>query len=489
MARVPWRGLGRVAVLAGLLLGALAFPAASSAETTSTAGSAARLQGVVDGLASTAFVGQGLTGLSQAFLVPGAALTVLPRGGRARTYVAGQANVATGAGMRRRLTQPVGSGTKPFTAVLVLRLAERGRIRIDQRLPAVAAAHRRDGGRLAALVRQFFSRLRRVTVRGLLNMNSGLADYDDAPAFVRDFARRPRATRRLSRLARYGLARRPLFAPGARRRTYYSNTNYALLGMVVEAVTGRTYRQQLRRLFRRAGMRSSSYSYRVGGGASVRGYMHPVPAGPGVPSTVSAYASAFATAPTLTRRVTPAAVAVVSSNPLAEGPTVPVTPAGPADRRRYGGPSDVAWQDVTRAYNLQGLAAAAGGAVSNTRDLARFWRALFRGRLLRPRTRRLLRRSVPAPPNARGVRNYFALGVQRQDVARGVLWRGSPRLRIWMKLGDVFGYTSAAYYVQGPPALDGLVVTNTTNLFPSPVGDLGVLKATLRALLGRPAAG
>jgi hypothetical protein len=127
--------------------------------------------------------------------------------------------------------------------------------------------------------------------------------------------------------------------------------------------------------------------------------------------------------------------------------------------------------------------------VSNTRDLARFWRALFRGRLLRPRTRRLLRRSVPAPPNARGVRNYFALGVQRQDVARGVLWRGSPRLRIWMKLGDVFGYTSAAYYVQGPPALDGLVVTNTTNLFPRPVGDLGVLKATLRALLDRPAAG
>jgi hypothetical protein len=51
-----------------------------------------------------------------------------------------------------------------------------------------------------------------------------------------------------------------------------------------------------------------------------------------------------------------------------------------------------------------------------------------------------------------------------------------------MHLGDVWGYTSASYYVEGPPALDGLVVTNTTNLLPSPVGDLGVLAGTLRAL-------
>jgi hypothetical protein len=51
-----------------------------------------------------------------------------------------------------------------------------------------------------------------------------------------------------------------------------------------------------------------------------------------------------------------------------------------------------------------------------------------------------------------------------------------------MKLGDIFGYTSASYYVEGPATFDGLVVTNTTNLFPDPVGDLGALAATLRTL-------
>jgi hypothetical protein len=93
-----------------------------------------------------------------------------------------------------------------------------------------------------------------------------------------------------------------------------------------------------------------------------------------------------------------------------------------------------------------------------------------------------MRSSVPAPPNPAGVRNYFALGLQRQEVARNALFPGSPPLRIWMKLGDTFGYTSAAYYVEGARPYGGVVVTNTTNLFPSPVGDLGVLRATLQAL-------
>jgi hypothetical protein len=51
-----------------------------------------------------------------------------------------------------------------------------------------------------------------------------------------------------------------------------------------------------------------------------------------------------------------------------------------------------------------------------------------------------------------------------------------------MKLGDTFGYTSAAYYVEGARPYRRRRMTNTTNLFPSPVGDPGVLRATLQAL-------
>jgi CubicO group peptidase (beta-lactamase class C family) len=472
------RRLASLAVAAVLLAGIAAplIPAgAARAQDTSDPA----LQAVVDGLVEDAFVGAGLSGARQVFHVPGAVLTVDPPGAPARTFAAGIADLRGGTPLRPRRPQPVGSGTKPMTAVLVLRLVERGWVKLDEPLARAAARHARDGGRLARLTRRHRHRLRGMTIRRLLNMTSGLQDYMNSPRFARAFARAPRASRSMARLAAWGLAEPRLFRPGAPGRTYYSNTNYVLLGMLLEAVSGRSYQSQLRGLFRRAGMRSSSYPTGLLSAAVTRGYGPPLPGGR-LPSPLRQLRTAFAAAPRVTATRDPGRVWIVSANPLVEGPTVPLTLAGPADKARYGRAGRTTWQDVTRAYNLPAVASAAGGAVSTTEDLARFWDALFRGRLLRPQTLRQLRRSVPAPPNARGVRNYYGLGVQRQDVAAGAFWPGSPRLRIWMKLGDVFGYTSASYYLEGPAPYDELVVTNTTNLFPSPVGDLGVLRDTLR---------
>ena len=438
-----------------------------------------RLQTVADGLVSNVFVGVGLSGGQQAFHVPGTALTVdLPKSAP-RTYVAGRADLLSGRALRPDDPQPIGSGTKPMTALLVLELARRGLIGIDDRLTDLAAAHRRDGGRLARLVAAYRRRLEGITVRQLLSMSSGLRDYDDDPAFGRAFARSPRAPRSMAKLATFGLARPRLFRPGTRGRTYYSNTNYVLAAMLVEAVTGHTFASRVRALFRRAGMRRSSYPLAVGPG-KVRGYQPPFAAG----QTVPAVLRPFLGLPELSLPVTPGAVLSVSTSPLASGPTVQLHPAPAEVRARYGGTREVSWQDVTDVYRPVAVGSAAGAAVSTSGDLARFWRLLFRGRLVDRTTVRLMRTSVPAPPNPPGVRNYFALGLQRQDVARGAFFSGSPALRIWMKLGDIFGYTSASYYVEGPRPYGGVVVTNVTNLFPSPVGDLGVLRDTLRALRG-----
>jgi CubicO group peptidase (beta-lactamase class C family) len=442
-----------------------------------------RLQAVVDGVTGDVFVGLGLDGKPQAFYVPGASLSVGLPGQATRTYEAGWANLRRRTPMRADQAQPIGSGTKPMTAALVLRLVTRGRLRLGDRLGAVAATHRRDGGRLAALARRFRLRLRGVTIRELLAMTSGLRDFDDDPAYVRAFARAPGDPLTLRRLATLGLARPRLFAPGASGHTYYSNTNYVLLAMVVHAITGRPYGVQLERLFRRAGMRHTTYPRRASStpaGGPVHGYAPPLHAGGS--GLLRNYWRAFAEAPSVRTRIVPEAVQAVSSNPLARGPTVAVGPASAGEQGRYGGPASVLRQDLTGAYSLLGAGASAGAIVSTSGDLARFWRALFSGRLLGERGLRLIRRSVPAPPNPLGVRNYYTLGLARQDVAAGAFWPGSPRLRIWMKLGDIWGYTSASYYVQGPPPYDGVVVTNTTNLFPSPVGDLGVLRETLRAL-------
>ena len=463
----------RRALAAGLALGAV-VPGSAGAATLDE-----RLQTVADGVVSNVFVGPGLFGADQAFYVPGTALTVDLPGRSPRTYVAGRADLRGGRMVRPNDPQPIGSGTKPMTALLVLQLVRRGLVDIDDRLTAVAAAHRRDGGRLARLVAAHRGRLRGITLRQLLNMSSGLRDYDDDPALGRAFARSPRRPRSMARLAAFGLARPRLFRPGARGRTYYSNTNYVLAGMVVEAVTGRSFVSRIRALFRRAGMRRTSYPLGVGVGR-VRGYQPPYPGGRKVPALVRP----FVELPRLSRSVSQKAVLAVGTSALASGPTVAVGPAPPEIQARYGGTREVNWQDVTDVYRPAAIGSAAGAAVSTSGDLARFWRLLFSGRLVDRATLRLMRSSVPAPPDPRGVRNYFALGLQRQDVARGAFFPRSPPLRIWMKLGDIFGYTSASYYVEGPRPYGGAVVTNVTNLFPSPVGDLGVLRDTLRALRG-----
>ena len=88
------------------------------------------LQAVADGLVSDVFVGAGLFEGQQAFYVPGTALTVDLPGRGPRTYVAGRADLAGGRVVRPDDAQPVGSGTKPMTALLVLELVRRGRIGI-----------------------------------------------------------------------------------------------------------------------------------------------------------------------------------------------------------------------------------------------------------------------------------------------------------------------------------------------------------------------
>ena len=448
---------------------ALAAPAAAGA-----ASDRERLQAVADGLTADAFVGANLLGAQQAFIVPGTALTLSRPGEPTLTVSSGVRDVASGTPMRAGLPQPIGSGTKPMTAVAVLRLVQRGRLSLDAPLSHVAARHRRDGGRLARLVGRLAARLRGVTVRQLLSMTSGLADYDESPAYGAAFRAHPYRDFSFARLATYGLELPPAFNPGAGHHTLYSNTNYVLAGMVAEAVGGRPFKAQIFELFHQAGMPNSSYGSPVA--KPVHGYQPAYPRGTKLPPILAA----LAPAPRLRLARTPAALLSARAPGAERGPTTTIAAATPGQRRRYGATASWPLQETGYSYRLLAVGGPAGGVMSSSEDLARFWRSLFSGRLLGPAAMRQLRAPVAAPPNPPGVTNFYGLGVQRQDVAAGVLWPGSPRLRLWYKLGDVFGYTSASYYVEGA-RFDGWVLINTTNLFPSPVGDLGVLRETLRS--------
>ncbi|KOT35845.1 peptidase [Streptomyces caelestis] len=149
--------------------------------------------------------------------VPGA----LAYDGR-RTRTAGVADLESGramAGSQGRFR--LASNTKAFTAAAVMRLVVDGRIRLDDRagtyVPQLAG--------------------RTVTVRQLLKQTSGLPEYSG----LVDWSR-PGTSEDYLALA---LKEEPLFEPGTDWN--YSNTNYLVLGMVIDRVSGTDFRTYVER--------------------------------------------------------------------------------------------------------------------------------------------------------------------------------------------------------------------------------------------------
>ncbi|MFJ7045290.1 serine hydrolase domain-containing protein [Streptomyces sp. NPDC101112] len=113
------------------------------------------------------------------------------------------------------------SNTKAFTATAVMRLVADGRIRLGDRV----------GAHLPQLAR------RDITVRQLLRQTSGLPEYTT----LVDWSR-PGTEEEYLALA---LAKEPVFPPGT--DWGYSNTNYLVLGMLIDKVSGTDYRTYVER--------------------------------------------------------------------------------------------------------------------------------------------------------------------------------------------------------------------------------------------------
>jgi D-alanyl-D-alanine carboxypeptidase len=165
---------------------------------------------------------------------PGAILHVRsPKLGR-WTGVAGLGRVTPAEPMRLRDRFRAASIVKPFVSVAVLQLAERGRLSLDARLPDVLPAS--VTGRIANAAD--------ITIRMLLGHRAGIPDWD-SPAVDEQVARNPAKVWRVSEFLDLAAAKPPVFAPGT--SFSYSNTDYTLLGMIIERITGHSWRREVTR--------------------------------------------------------------------------------------------------------------------------------------------------------------------------------------------------------------------------------------------------
>lgn len=145
----------------------------------------------------------------------------------------------------------IASGCKIFTSIEICRLVEEGRLTFDTRLSATLNVN-------------FPLFDRDITIHHLLTHTSGIPDYFDEET-MEDFSElwKERPMYRMEDLKDF----LPMFQndqmkfrPG--ERFHYNNAGYILLGLVIEELTGKRFRDYLKEeLFDRIGMNDSGYFF------------------------------------------------------------------------------------------------------------------------------------------------------------------------------------------------------------------------------------
>lgn len=116
----------------------------------------------------------------------------------------------------------IGSITKTMTATVILQLIDEGKLSFDDVIDTYVPGM--PNGDTA-------------TIKNLLEMQSGIPTYTlGTTSVVTKYSADPTAAFTAQELVDSVTKMKPMFAPG--KEFFYSNTNYVLLGMVIEKVTG-----------------------------------------------------------------------------------------------------------------------------------------------------------------------------------------------------------------------------------------------------------
>ncbi|HEX5111689.1 MAG TPA: serine hydrolase [Saprospiraceae bacterium] len=137
----------------------------------------------------------------------------------------GLANVELNVPMKTDNVFRIGSITKQFTAIAILQLMEQGKLNLQDEITRFIPDYPMQGAK--------------ITIEHLLTHTSGIRDYTS----LRDTVQRGKIDFTPEAMIDYFKNQPMRFEPGDRYE--YSNSNYFLLGYIIEKITGNTYQQYL----------------------------------------------------------------------------------------------------------------------------------------------------------------------------------------------------------------------------------------------------
>jgi D-alanyl-D-alanine carboxypeptidase len=254
----------------------------------------------------------------------------------------------------------IGSSTKTYTAVVILQLKDEGKLSLEDKLDKW----------LSAEIVDKITDARNITIRQLLSHTSGIYDYASDESFRSAITQNPSKEWKPEELVAFAYEKPSFANPGIgsdlcfkEARWCYSNTNFVLLGMIVEKVTGSTLKSEIEnRIIRRLRLNNTFFESQT----------DKVPGG-----IVSAYWDI--------------------------------------------NPKDGMDDDLT-ALNMS-FAWATGNMVANATDLQKFAEALFTGKLLKGDTlKEMLTPYEPLLTATKGEISY-GLGVWYDKLSWGEAWR------------------------------------------------------------------
>jgi len=138
----------------------------------------------------------------------------------------------------------VGGITKTFVAAAILQLQEEGKLKLDDSLGTYVS---------------HYPRWKAITIRQLLNMTSGITDFTTLPNFQAIEQRNSKKVISTDSLITMAYDAPDQYSPGTSWN--YSNTNYCLLGLLIEKVTKKSLSKTFKhRFFRPLHLSHTYYS-------------------------------------------------------------------------------------------------------------------------------------------------------------------------------------------------------------------------------------
>ncbi len=178
---------------------------------------------------------------------PGATLGVVLPNGESLGLAVGYSDRETRSAMKPDDRMLAGSTGKTFAAATALQLVKEGKIDLDAGIEKYLGTE------------PWFARLpnsKYITVRQLMNHTSGLVRYEFKDTFTKDLTANPDKVWKPAELVSYLLGEKAPFEAG--KGWDYSDTNYIVLGMIIEKVTGkRFYDEANRRVVKPLGLKNT----------------------------------------------------------------------------------------------------------------------------------------------------------------------------------------------------------------------------------------